>query len=42
MSRMIEVTRTYTQIAALLQQQSDLHRIRNRETRRRSGITVRH
>ena len=26
MSRMIEVTRTYTQIATLLQQQSDLHR----------------
>ena len=26
MSRMIEVTRTYTQISALLQQQSDLHR----------------
>jgi Flagellar basal body rod protein len=26
MSRMIEITRTYTQIAALLQQQSDLHR----------------
>ena len=26
MSRMIEITRTYTQISALLQQQSDLHR----------------
>ena len=26
MSRMIEVSRTYTQISALLQQQSDLHR----------------
>jgi flagellar basal-body rod protein FlgF/flagellar basal-body rod protein FlgG len=26
MSRMIEVTRTYTQISALLQQQSDLHK----------------
>jgi len=26
MSRMIEVTRTYTQIATLLQQQSDLHK----------------
>ena len=26
MSRMIEITRTYTQIAALLQQQSDLHK----------------
>ena len=26
MSRMVEITRTYTQIAALLQQQSDLHR----------------
>ena len=26
MSRMIEITRTYTQIAALLTQQSDLHR----------------
>ena len=26
MSRMIEITRTYTQIAAMLQQQSDLHR----------------
>ena len=40
MSRMIEITRTYTQISALLQQQHDLHRIRSRETRRRSGITV--
>jgi flagellar basal-body rod protein FlgF/flagellar basal-body rod protein FlgG len=26
MSRMIEITRTYTQISALLQQQSDLHK----------------
>jgi flagellar basal-body rod protein FlgF len=26
MSRMVEITRTYTQISALLQQQSDLHR----------------
>ena len=26
MARMVEITRTYTQIAALLQQQSDLHR----------------
>ena len=26
MSRMIEVTRTYTQISALLQQQRDLHK----------------
>ena len=26
MSRMIEVTRTYTSISALLQQQSDLHK----------------
>jgi flagellar basal-body rod protein FlgF len=26
MSRMIEITRTYTQIASLLQQQSDLHK----------------
>jgi flagellar basal-body rod protein FlgF len=26
MSRMIEVTRTYTQIANMLQQQSDLHK----------------
>ena len=26
MSRMIEITRTYTQISALLQQQHDLHR----------------
>jgi len=26
MSRLIEITRTYTQISALLQQQSDLHR----------------
>jgi flagellar basal body rod protein FlgG len=26
MTRMIEVTRTYTQVASMLQQQSDLHR----------------
>jgi flagellar basal body rod protein FlgG len=26
MSRLIEITRTYTQISALLQQQHDLHR----------------
>ena len=26
MSRMIEITRTYTQISALLSQQSDLHK----------------
>jgi hypothetical protein len=26
MSRMIEITRTYTQISAMLQQQQDLHR----------------
>ena len=26
MSRMIEITRTYTQISAMLQQQHDLHR----------------
>ena len=26
MSRMIEITRTYTQISSLLQQQSDLHK----------------
>ena len=37
---MIEVTRAYTQIATMLQQQSDLHKSRDRETCRRSGITA--
>ena len=40
MSRMIEVTRAYTQIATLLQQQSDLHKTAIAETRRRSGVTA--
>ena len=38
MSRMIEVTRAYTSISAMLQQQGDLRKTAHRETCRRSGI----
>ena len=38
MSRMIEVNRMYTHMATLLQQQHDLHRIGDRQARRRAGL----
>jgi len=42
MSRMIEITRTYTQISAMLQQQHDLHepQSRNSPTFRRNRKTT--
>ena len=39
MTRMIEITRTYTQIAGMLQQQSDMRTQRDREARRSSGLS---
>ena len=38
MSRMIEITRSYTQIAAMLQQQSDLGQLGDRQARRRPEL----
>ena len=40
MSRMIEITRSYTQIASLLQQQSDLGTVGDRQARRSSELTM--
>ncbi len=39
MARMIEVTRTYTQIASLLQQQGDMRRNAIEQARRSSGLS---
>ncbi len=40
MTRMIEITRSYTQIATMLQQQSDLSQHGDRQARRSSELTM--